>query len=117
MVLRNKLLLHVVEMPDLLRYWLYNFNTLGDQYESATETNKIGSTQITTPPPTPSAPCTSTIKDIETLINKVQGFPVLWNKSCAEYKSESKKKLVAASRAKEITVKVGSTKIPVKRKN
>ena len=110
-------LLHVVEMPDLLRYWLYNFNTLGDQYESATETNKIGSTQITTPSPTPSTPCTSTIKDIETLINKVQDFPVLWDKSCAEYKNEPKKKLVSASIAKEITVKVGSTKIPAKRKN
>ena len=117
MALRNKLLLHVVEMPDLLRYWLYNFNTLGDQYESATETNKIGSTQITTPSPTPSTPCTSTIKDIETLINKVQDFPVLWDKSCAEYKNEPKKKLVSASIAKEITVKVGSTKIPAKRKN
>ena len=104
-------------MLDLLRHWLDNFNTLGDQNESPTETNKIDSTQLTTASPTPSTPCTSTIKDIETLINKVQDFPILWHKSCAEYKNVPKKKLVSASIAKEITLKVDSTKIPAKRKN
>ena len=41
------------------------------------------STQIAAPSPTPLTPCTSTIKDIETLINKVEDFPILWDKSCA----------------------------------
>ena len=40
-----------------LRALVINFNTLGDQNESATEANKIGSTQITTPSPTSSTPC------------------------------------------------------------
>ena len=70
-------------MPDLSGHWLHNFNNLGDKNESATETNKIASTQIAAPSPTPLTPCTSTIKDIETLINKVQDFPILWDKSCA----------------------------------
>ena len=74
MAFRNTLQQQVVEMPDLLGHWLNNFNTLGDQNESATETNKNGSTQITTPSPTPSAPYTSSIKDIETLINKFKAF-------------------------------------------
>ena len=87
----NTLLEQIVEMPDLSGHWLYNFNTLRDKNESVTETNKIGSTQITAPSPTPLTPCTSTIKDIETLINKVQDFPILWDKSCAEYKNALKK--------------------------
>ena len=78
-------------MPDLSGHWIYNFNTLGDKNESLTETNKIGSTQITALSQTPLTPCTSTIKDIETLINKVQDFPILWDKSCAEYKNALKK--------------------------
>ena len=102
MAFRNTLQQQVVEMPDLLGHWLCYFNTLGDQNESATETNKIGSTQITTPSPTPSTPYISSIKYIETLINKVQDFPNLWNKFCAEYKNAPKKKLVSASIAKEI---------------
>ena len=104
MAFRNTLQQQVVEMPDLLGHWLNNFNTLGDQNESATEKNKNSSTQITTPSPTPSAPYTSSIKDTETLINKVQGFPILWNKFCAEYKNAPKKKLVSASIAKEINL-------------
>ena len=92
MAFRNTLLQQIVEMPDLSGHRLYNFNTLGDKNESATETNKIGSTQIAAPSPTPLTPCTSTIKDIETLINKVQDFPILWDKSCAEYKNALKKK-------------------------
>ena len=43
----NTLLEQIVEMRDLLRHWLYNFNSLRDKNESVTETNKIGSTQIT----------------------------------------------------------------------
>ena len=74
MACRNTLVQQAVEMRDLSGHWLYNFNILGDQNESASETNKIGSTQITTPSSTPSTPCTSTIKHIETLINKVQVF-------------------------------------------
>ena len=83
---QNTLLQQIVEMPDLSGHGLYNFNTLGDKNESAT-----GSTQIAAPSPTPLTPCTSTIKDIETLINKVQDFPILWDKSCAEYKNALKK--------------------------
>ena len=79
MTFQNTLLEQIVEMPDLSGHWLCNFNTLRDQNESVTETNKIGSTQITAPPPppfpppppTPLTPCTLAIKDIETLINKV----------------------------------------------
>ena len=104
MAFRNTLQQQVVEMPDLLGHWLYNFNTLGDQNESATETKKIGSTQITTPSPTPTTPYTSSIRYIETLINNVQDFPILWNKFCAEYKNAPKKKLVSASIAKEINL-------------
>ena len=74
MAFRNTLLEQIVEMPDLSGHWLYNFNTLRDKNESVTETNKIGSTQITSPSPTPLTPCTSTIKDIETLINKTFQF-------------------------------------------
>ena len=74
MAFRNTLLEQIVEMPDLSGHWLYNFNTLRDKNESVTETNKIGSTQITAPSPTPLTPCTSTIKDIETLINKTCQF-------------------------------------------
>ena len=74
-------------------------------------------TQMTTPLPTPSTACTSTIKDIETLINKAQDFLILWDKSCAEYKNVPRKKLVSVSIAKETTLKVGSSKIPAKRKN
>ena len=59
MAFRNTLLQQVVEMPDLSGHWLYNFNTLGDQNESAAETNKIGPTQITTPSPIQSTLCTS----------------------------------------------------------
>ena len=70
-------------MPDLSGHWLHNFNTLGYKNELAAETNKIGSTQIATPSPTPLTPYTSTIKDIEILINKVQDFPILWDKSYA----------------------------------
>ena len=51
-----------------------NVDTLGDKSESVTETNKIGSTHITALSPTPLTPCTSTIKDTETLINKVKTF-------------------------------------------
>ena len=95
MTFQNTLLEQIVEMPDLSGHWLYNFNTLRDKNESVTETNKIGSTQITAPSPTPLTPCTSTIKDIETLINKVQDFkvqsPIFWDKSCAEYKNALKK--------------------------
>ena len=91
MAFRNTLLEQIVEMMDLSGHWLYNFNTLGDKNESVTETNKIDCTQITAPSPTPLTPCTSTIKDIETLINKVQNFPILWDKSCAEYKNALKK--------------------------
>ena len=43
----NTLLEQIVEMRDLSRHWLYNFNSLRDKNESVTETNKIGSTQIT----------------------------------------------------------------------
>ena len=117
MAFRNTLLQQIREMPDLSERWLYSFNTLGDKNELATETNKIGSTQITTPSRTPSTPCTSSIKDIETLINQAQDFPILWDKSCAEYKNAPKKKLVSASIAKDITLKVGSSKIPAKWKN
>ena len=77
-------------MPDLSGHWLYNSNTLGDKNE-ATETNKTGSTQITAPSSIPLTPCTSTIKDIETLINTVQDFLILWDKSGAEYKNALKK--------------------------
>ena len=95
MAFRNTLLEKIVEMPNLSGHWLYNFNTLGDKNESVTETNKIGSTQITAPTPplpqTPLTPCTSTINDTETVINKVQDFPILWDKSCAEYKNALKK--------------------------
>ena len=95
MAFRNTPLEQIVQMPDLSRHCLYNFNTLRDKNESVTETNKIGSTQITAPSPTPLTPCTSTIKDIETLINKVQDFkvqsPIFWDKSCAEYKNALKK--------------------------
>ena len=58
--------------------------------------NKTGSIQITASSPTPLTPCISTIKDMETLINKVQDFPIWWDKYCAEYKSALKKKLVLA---------------------
>ena len=94
MAFRNTLLEQIVEMPYLSEHWLYNFNTLGDENESVSEATKIGSTQITAHPPTttPLTPCTSTIKDIETLINKVEDFPILWDKSCAEYKNALKKK-------------------------
>ena len=99
MAFGNTLLEQIVEMPDLSGHWLYNFNALGDKNESVTETNKIGykigSTQLTAPSPTPLTPCTSTIKYIETLINKVQDFkvqsPIFWDKSCAEYKNALKK--------------------------
>ena len=84
MAFRNMLLEQIVEMPDLSGHWLYNFNTLGDKNESVTETKKIGCIQITAPSPTPLTPCTSTI-------NKVQDFPILWDKSCAEYKNALKK--------------------------
>ena len=70
----NTLLEQIVEMPDLSEHWLYNFNSLGDKKESVTKMDKIGFTQIASPPPTPLTPCTSTIKDIKTLINKVQDF-------------------------------------------
>ena len=90
MVFQNTLLEQIVEMPDLSGEWLYNFNTLGDKNESATETNKIGPTQISVPSPTPLTPYTSAIKDIETLIKKVQDFPILWNKSYAGYKNALK---------------------------
>ena len=90
MAFRNTLLEQIVEMPNLSGHWLYNFDTLGDKKESVTETNIIGSAQITAPSPT-LLPCTSTIKDVETLINKVQDFPILWDKSCAEYKNALKK--------------------------
>ena len=53
MAFRNTLLEQIVEMPDLSRHWLYNFNTLSDKNESVTETNKIGSTQITAATPHP----------------------------------------------------------------
>ena len=99
-------------MPDLSGHGLYNFNTLGDKNESAT-----GSTQIAAPSPTPLTPCTSSIKDTVTLINKVQDFPILWGKSCAECKNALKKKIVLASIAKAISLKVGSSKIPAKQKN
>ena len=73
-------------MPDLSGQWLYSFNTLRDKNETVTETNKIG-TALT--------PCTLTVKDIETLINKVQDLevqsPIFWDKSCAEYKNALKK--------------------------
>ena len=101
MAFRNTLSHQIVEIPYLSGHWLYNFNTLGDKNESVTETNQIGSTQIAGPSPTPLTPCISTIKDIETLINKVQDFPILWDKSCAEYKNAMKKKIVSASIAKE----------------
>ena len=95
MAFGNTLLEQIVEMPDLSGHWLYNFNALGDKNESVTETNKIGykigSTQLTAPSPTPLTPCTSTIKYIETLINKVQDFPIFWDKSFAEYKNALKK--------------------------
>ena len=91
MAFRNTLLEQIVEMIDLSGYWLYNFDTLGDKNESVTEANKIDCIQITAPSPTPLTPCTSTIKDIETVINKVQNFPILWDKSCAEYKNALKK--------------------------
>ena len=48
MAFRNTLLEQILEMPDLSGHWLYNFNTLGDKNESVSDTNKIGSTQITT---------------------------------------------------------------------
>ena len=96
MAFPNTLLEQILEMPYLSEHWLYNFNTLGDKNESVSETTKIGSTQTTalpTPPTTtPLTPCTSAIKDIETLINKVDDFPILWDKSCAEYKNALKKK-------------------------
>ena len=47
MTFQNTLLEQIVEMPDLSGHWLYNFNTLRDKNETVTETNKIGSTQIT----------------------------------------------------------------------
>ena len=103
MAFGNTLLEQIVEMPDLSGHWLYNFNTLRDKNESVTETSKISSTQITSPthPPAALTPCTSTVKDIETLINKVQDFkvqsPIFWDKSCAEYKNTLKKKLDSAS--------------------
>ena len=118
MAFPNTLLEQILEMPYLSEHWLYNFNTLGDKNESVSETTKIGSTQTTALPTpattTPLTPCTSAIKDIETLINKVDDFPILWYKSCAEYKNALKKKIVSASIAKEITLKlkVGSSKIP-----
>ena len=65
MAFRNTLFEQIVEMPDLSGHWLYNFNTLRDKNETVTETNKIGSTQITAPPrppPTALTPCTSTVK-------------------------------------------------------
>ena len=71
MAFRNTLFEQIVEMPDLSGHCLYNFNTLRDKTESVTETNKIGSTQVTAPRSTALTPCTSTVKDIETLINKV----------------------------------------------
>ena len=94
MAFRNTLFEQIVEMPDLSGHWLYNFYTLRDKNESVTETNKIGFAQITAPllPPQPTAltTCTSTVKDIETQINKVQDFkvqsPIFWDRSCAEYK-------------------------------
>ena len=95
MAFPNTILEQIVEMLDLSGHWLYNFNTLRDKNESVTETNKIGSTQITAPSPTALTPCTSTVKVIETLINKVQDFKVqsliFWDKSCAEYKNALKK--------------------------
>ena len=81
----------IVEMSGLPGHWLYNFNTLGDKNESVTEMNKTGSTQIKAPSPTPLAPCTSKTKDIETLINKIQDFPILWDKSFAQFKNALKK--------------------------
>ena len=115
MAFRNTLLEQIVGMPDLPEHWLYNtgtwkVDTLGDKNESVTETNKIGSTHITALSPIPLTPCTSTIKDIETLINKVQDFPILWDKSFAECKN-ALKKIVSASIANEITLKVRSSKI------
>ena len=63
------------------------------------------STQITTPSPTPSTPCTSTIKDIIKTLIKVQDFTTLWDKSCAEYKNAPRKKLtLQASIAKEMNL-------------
>ena len=47
MAFRNTLFEQIVEMPDLSGHWLYNCNTLRDKNETVTETNKIGSTQIT----------------------------------------------------------------------
>ena len=81
----------IVEMSGLPGHWLYNFNTLGDKNESVTEMNRTGSTQIKAPSPTPLAPCTSKTKDIETLINKIQDFPILWDKSFAQFKNALKK--------------------------
>ena len=81
--------------------------------------NKTGSIQITASSPTPLTPYISTIKDMETLINKVQDFPIWWDKYCAEYKSALKKKISLGSTiiGKEIILKVGSSKIPAKQKN
>ena len=81
----------IVEMSGLSGHWLYNFNTLGDKNESVTETNKTGSTQITAPSPTPLTLCTSKTKDIETLINKIQDFPILRDKPFAQFKNALKK--------------------------
>ena len=57
--------------------------------------NKTGSTQITTSSLTPSGPYTLTIKGvIETLINKGQDCPILWDKACSDYKTAPKQKLL-----------------------
>ena len=78
MAFPKMLMQQAVETSDLSGHWSYTFNTLGDQNGSATEKNKTCYTQITTPSLTLSTPCTPTIQNlIETLINKVQGFPIL----------------------------------------
>ena len=91
MAFRNTLLQQIEVMFDLPGHWLYNFNIREIKINQRLRRKKNGSTQITAPSPTPLTPCTSTIKDIETLINKVQDFPILWDKSCAEYKNALKK--------------------------
>ena len=95
MAFRNTLLQQIEVMFDLPGHWLYNFNIREIKINQRLRRKKNGSTQITAPSPTPLTPCTSTIKDIETLINKVQDFkvqsPIFWDKSCAEYKNALKK--------------------------